>query len=44
MEYFYGGGIATGYPGATPYGTPIRKEEMGETTKTRSEIQNWISG
>ena len=25
-EYFYGDGIATGYPGNTPYGKPIRVE------------------
>lgn len=43
-EYFYGDGIATGYPANTPYGTPIRKDDMGETTKTIQEIRSWVDG
>lgn len=33
-EYFFGDGIATGYPGATPYGKPVRVEEKGETARS----------
>ena len=41
-EYFYGAGIDTGFPGATPYGVPIKKVDNGTTTKTLQEIQTWI--
>lgn len=41
-EYYFGDGIATGYPGATPYGKPVRVEEMGETARSPQEIQTWI--
>lgn len=37
-EYFFGDGIATGYPGATPYGKPLRVEEKGETIRNLDEI------
>ncbi|KAJ3423469.1 desumoylating isopeptidase [Anaeramoeba flamelloides] len=30
-EYFYGGGICDGTPGRTPFGNPIKSEEIGET-------------
>lgn len=43
VEYFYGDGIATGYPANTPYGKPIRKEDMGETQKSQSEIMTWVT-
>jgi desumoylating isopeptidase 1 len=30
-EFYFGGGICTGYPGQTPYGQPIQTIELGET-------------
>ena len=30
-EYYFGGGILQGAPGLTPYGSPIKREELGTT-------------
>eukprot|EP01084_Bolivina_argentea_P061980 113311_1 len=41
-EYFYGGGIQSDNPGRTPYGTPLRRIEMGETFKTQSQFHEFL--
>lgn len=42
IEYFYGGGISTGYPGMTDYGVPIEKRVLGQTDKSLQEISAYI--
>eukprot|EP00483_Globobulimina_turgida_P002772 UN02777 len=42
-EYFYGGGIQSDTPGQTPYGTPLRRIEMGHTYKTQSEFHAFLN-
>eukprot|EP01084_Bolivina_argentea_P120107 212905_1 len=42
-EYFYGGGIQSDNPGQTPYGTPLRRIDMGETYKTQKEFHDYLS-
>ena len=41
-EYFFGGGIQRGYPGYTPYGTPLKKSFFGKTTKTQKEFEDYL--
>ena len=41
-EYFFGGGIQSGIPGLTPYGTPLKKTLYGKTTKTKKEFENYL--
>ena len=42
-EYFFGGGICSGHPGCTPYGTPIKKSLFGKTTKTQKEFEDYLN-
>ncbi len=42
-EYFYGGGIQSDNPGTTPYGTPVRRIDMGETYKTQKEFHGYLT-
>ena len=37
-EFFYGGGIQSGEPGQTPYGTPVERVSLGETTKNLDHL------
>ncbi|KAL0487487.1 DESI1 [Acrasis kona] len=41
-EYFFGGGVQTMLAGTTPYGTPVKNEQLGETTKTKAEFEQFI--
>lgn len=41
-EYYYGQGVDCSPEGATPYGVPMERLEMGETTKTPAEIQAFL--
>lgn len=42
-EYYFGGGICTGMPGATPYGTPVSTEHLGNTEKSYGEFSQFLS-
>ena len=42
-EYFYGGGIQSDNPGATPYGPPARKIEMGSTCIPQSVFHDFLN-
>lgn len=41
-EYYFGGGIQQGQPGRTPYGTPIRVEELGVTHVPREVFEDFL--
>lgn len=41
-EYYYGGGICSGFPKSTPYGKPVKEFSMGTTTKTKQEFEAYI--
>ncbi|GJQ11650.1 hypothetical protein GpartN1_g3441.t1 [Galdieria partita] len=42
-EFFYGGGICIDSPGHTPYGSPTKIVDLGETSKTFEEFQSFLS-
>ncbi|CAD6212857.1 unnamed protein product [Miscanthus lutarioriparius] len=41
-EYYFGGGIQQGQPGRTPYGTPIRVEDLGVTHVPREVFEEFL--
>ena len=41
-EYYFGGGIQEGQPGRTPYGTPIRMEDLGVTHVPREVFEDFL--
>jgi len=41
-EYYFGGGIQQGQPGRTPYGTPIRVEDLGVTHVPREVFEDFL--
>lgn len=43
-EFFYGGGICSGNPGMTPYGTPVQKIAMGETEVPEQVFKEFLRG
>lgn len=44
IEFYYENGtsIGQGAPGSTHYGTPVRKELLGETTLSKEEFLKWV--
>ncbi|KZF26623.1 putative thioredoxin [Xylona heveae TC161] len=42
IEYFFGAGIQTSYPGATHHGAPIEKISLGETSLPEDVILEYI--
>ena len=41
-EYYFGGGICTDPIGQTPYGTPVKSEEVGETEVPEELFQEFL--
>ncbi|CAN6299115.1 unnamed protein product [Urochloa humidicola] len=41
-EYYFGGGIQQDQPGQTPYGTPVRVEDLGVTHVPREVFQDFL--
>ncbi|WVZ59270.1 hypothetical protein U9M48_009438 [Paspalum notatum var. saurae] len=41
-EYYFGGGIQQGQPGRTPYGTPVRVEDLGVTHVPREVFEDFL--
>jgi len=41
-EYFYGGGIQSSFPRATPYGTPVQSIELGYTCLPQSMFHDYL--
>lgn len=41
-EYYFGGGIQQGQPGRTPYGTPVRVENLGVTHVPREVFEDFL--
>lgn len=41
-EYYFGGGIQEGQPGRTPYGTPVRVEDLGVTHVPREVFEEFL--
>uniref|UniRef100_A0A0E0ITG8 PPPDE domain-containing protein n=2 Tax=Oryza nivara TaxID=4536 RepID=A0A0E0ITG8_ORYNI len=41
-EYFFGGGIQKDHPGRTPYGTPVRVEDLGVTHVPREIFEDFL--
>lgn len=41
-EYYFGGGICSDVPGATPYGMALRTEGIGATQKTEAEFMQFL--
>ncbi|RCV42546.1 hypothetical protein SEVIR_9G224600v4 [Setaria viridis] len=41
-EYYFGGGIQHGQPGRTPYGTPVRVEDLGVTHVPREVFEDFL--
>ncbi|CAN6293265.1 unnamed protein product [Urochloa humidicola] len=41
-EYYFGGGIQQGQPGQTPYGTPVRVEDLGVTHVPREVFEDFL--
>ena len=41
-EYFFGGGIQKEHPGRTPYGTPVRVEDLGVTHVPREIFEDFL--
>ncbi|CAL4917129.1 unnamed protein product [Urochloa decumbens] len=41
-EYYFGGGIQQGQPGQTPYGTPVRVEDLGMTHVPREVFEDFL--
>ncbi|KAJ1295223.1 hypothetical protein BS78_01G207800 [Paspalum vaginatum] len=41
-EYYFGGGIQQGQPGRTPYGTPVRVEDLGMTHVPREVFEDFL--
>mmetsp|Transcript_11467 Transcript_11467/g.18462 ORF Transcript_11467/g.18462 Transcript_11467/m.18462 type:complete len:599 (-) Transcript_11467:211-2007(-) len=42
-EYFYGGGVQSDNPGQTPYGSPVRKIDMGFTQIPQSVFHEFLN-
>eukprot|EP00871_Galdieria_phlegrea_P000421 jgi/Galph1/137/GphlegSOOS_G4767.1 len=42
-EFFFGGGICVEKPGQTPYGSPLKTVELGYTSKTLADFENFLS-
>jgi hypothetical protein len=42
-EYYFGGGICADAPARTPYGTPVRTEQLGTTRKTKHAFVNFLA-
>ena len=42
LEYYYGGGICQGVPGKTPYGNPVKLEELGTTEIPRDTFEEYL--
>eukprot|EP00030_Apusomonadida_sp_AF-17_P001264 a181480_39.p1 GENE.a181480_39~~a181480_39.p1 ORF type:complete len:468 (-),score=149.01 a181480_39:28-1374(-) len=40
-EHYFGGGLQIGRPGKTPYGAPVRVEQLGRTSVPRAEFMRW---
>jgi hypothetical protein len=43
-EFFFGGGILSDEPGRTPYGTPVRSAELGDTHLTLDTFEEFLDG
>lgn len=43
LEFFYGGGIQRTIPGQTPFGTPTRTVNVGQTTKSLTELNSFLN-
>ncbi|KAF0900613.1 hypothetical protein E2562_033131 [Oryza meyeriana var. granulata] len=41
-EYFFGGGIQKDHPGRTPFGTPVRVEDLGVTHVPREVFEDFL--
>lgn len=41
-EYYYGAGIQSEAVGQTPFGSPMQQMDMGETSKTQTEIREFL--
>lgn len=41
-EYYFGGGIQQDRPGRTPYGTPIRVEDLGVTHVPKEVFEDFL--
>ena len=42
MRIFFRRRNSRGYPGHTPYGTPLKKSLFGKTTKTKKEFEEYL--
>ncbi|KNC54136.1 thioredoxin [Thecamonas trahens ATCC 50062] len=42
-EYYYGGGLQVAPAGVTPYGNPVKVEELGRTSKSKAEFEAFLA-
>lgn len=42
IEYFYGGGICWAHPKTTPYGQPVQEIQMGQTLRTKQQLEDYL--